>query len=135
MMAFICSIENLLIRADQCEWDAQNLLACTCVGIHPGRVEPASPLLHGGVSWVSRRGLGVAAFISFAAQANLCRFVSAVASALHTPSLLVLIQVTRQGRKQTHPLTLRKRAKLDIFFKANQITTKCIGFRRNIVFK
>ncbi len=79
--------------------------------------------------------LGVAAFIGFAAQANLCRFVSAIASALHTSSLLVLIQVTRQGRKQTDPLTLRKRAKLDIFFKANQNTTKYIGFRRNIVFK
>ncbi len=27
------------------------LLACTCGGIHPGRVEPASPR-HGNVSWV-----------------------------------------------------------------------------------
>ncbi len=35
----------------------------------------------------------VAAFIGFAAQAKLVRFVSAGASALHTPSLLVLIQV------------------------------------------
>ncbi len=39
---------------------------------------------------------GVAAFIGFAAQAKLVRFESAGASALHTPSFLVLIQGTQE---------------------------------------
>ncbi len=42
---------------------------------------------------------GVAAFIGFAAQGKPVRFESAEGCALHTPSLLVLIQVARRGRK------------------------------------
>ncbi len=42
---------------------------------------------------------GVGAFIGFAAQAKLARFQSAGTSVLHAPLLLILIQVTRQGRK------------------------------------
>ncbi len=52
------------------------------------------------VSWVvsTSRALdpGVAAFVGFAAQAKLVGFESAGASTLHTPSLLVLIQVKRR---------------------------------------
>ncbi len=52
---------------------------CTCDGIHPGRVEPASPR-HGDVSWLggmSRPPVPeVDAFIGFAAKAKLVRFVS-----------------------------------------------------------
>ncbi len=40
----------------------------TCGGIHPGRIEPASPR-HGDVSWVLSPG--VAAFIGFTAQTKL----------------------------------------------------------------
>ncbi len=39
---------------------------------------------------------GVTAFIGFAVQAGLAQFESAGASALHTPFLFVLIQVTRR---------------------------------------
>ncbi len=41
---------------------------------------------------------GVAAFIGFAAIAKLALVESAGTSALHTPSRLVLIQVTPRGR-------------------------------------
>ncbi len=54
--------------------------------LHPGRVEPASPReKHGAVSWAAPSP-GVAAFISFVAQAKPVRFESAGASALHTPT-------------------------------------------------
>ncbi len=51
-------------------------LTFTCGGIHPGRVEPASPM-----KLVSS---GVGAFISFAAQAKHVQFESAGAAAFHT---------------------------------------------------
>ncbi len=51
-------------------------LTCTCGGIHPGRVEPASPM-----KLVSS---GVGAFISFAAQAKHVQFESAGAAAFRT---------------------------------------------------
>ncbi len=73
-----------------------NHFTCTCGGIHPGLIEPASPR-RGDVSWVPSPG--VAAFIGFAVQAKLVWFVSAGASALHTPSILVLLQATLRGRK------------------------------------
>ncbi len=55
------------------------LLACTCSGIHPWQVEPASPK-HGDVSWV---GITPRSPVP-ASQAKLVRFVGAGASALHT---------------------------------------------------
>ncbi len=42
---------------------------------------------------------GVAAFIGFVAEAKRTRIESVGASTLHTPSLLVLIQMTRRERK------------------------------------
>ncbi len=52
------------------------LLTCTCGGVHPRWVESASLILHGDDSWISSiTSLGVAAFISFAAQTKLVRFV------------------------------------------------------------
>ncbi len=58
-------------------------------GIHPGRVEPASPTeKHGNAligSWHTEvLNPGVAAFIGFAAQAKLVPIGSDGASALHT---------------------------------------------------
>ncbi len=58
-----------------------SLYLYTCGGIHPGRIEPASPR-YGDVPWVPSPS--VAVFIGFAAQARLVRFVSAGAPALHT---------------------------------------------------
>ncbi len=49
------------------------------------------------VSWVPSPGVAVC--IAYAAQAKHARFESAGASALHTPSILVLVHVTRRGRK------------------------------------
>ncbi len=49
-----------------------------CIGIHPGRVDPATPMeKHGDVSLV-------VTFIGFAAQAKPVRFESVGASARHT---------------------------------------------------
>ncbi len=58
-----------------------SLYLYTCGGIHPGRIDPATPR-HGDVSWVPSPG--VAAFIGFAVQARLVWFVSAGAPTLHT---------------------------------------------------
>ncbi len=62
-------------------------------------LEAASPMEnHGDASWVvstPRPSSGVAAFIGFASQAKPVRFESAGASALHKPSLFVLIEVTQ----------------------------------------
>ncbi len=52
-----------------------------------------------GIEHIEAPSPGVAAFIGFAAQTMSGRFESAGAFALHTPSLLILIQVTRRGRK------------------------------------
>ncbi len=52
-----------------------------------------------GIEHIEAPSRGIAAFIGFAAQAMTGRFESAGASALHTPSLLIQIQVTRRGRK------------------------------------
>ncbi len=61
----------------------QHLLpACICFGVHPGRVEPASPMWRF-VDWWSTSP-GVTALIGFVAQTKLARFVNFGASVLHT---------------------------------------------------
>ncbi len=57
------------------------VLTSTCGGSHPGRVEPASPR-HRKHTEVPNPD--VAAFIGFAAQSKLSRFVNAGASSLRT---------------------------------------------------
>ncbi len=61
-----------------------NALACTCGGIHPRRVEPASPR-HGDVSGSEVSSPGVEAFIGFAAQAKPA--LTALERPLFTPSI------------------------------------------------
>ncbi len=66
--------------------------------VHLLVLEPASPREK--LGWHTEvPNPGVAAFTGFAVQAKLIRFMSAGASTLHTPSLSVLIQVTRRGSK------------------------------------
>ncbi len=83
-------------------YSTSTYLACTCGGIYPGRVEPASSIFNDDASWVGSTQRSPVPASLYLLALQLMSSLSGLFAPEHplfTPSLLVLIQVTRRGKE------------------------------------